>query len=72
MSDIMEYIDRALGAPLQSVHEIFPVVTMTGPRQSGKTTLCRHLYPDLPYINFENVQNGLLFNDNPVGRGNNR
>lgn len=63
----MEYINRALGASLQDVHEIFPVVTMTGPRQSGKTTLCRHLYPDMPYINFENVQTGLLFNENPVG-----
>ena len=63
----MEYINRALGTTLQVTHEIFPVVTLTGPRQSGKTTLCRHLYPDMPYINFENVQTGLLFNDNPVG-----
>lgn len=63
----MEYINRALGTTLQVTHEIFPVVTLTGPRQSGKTTLCRHLYPDMPYINFENVQTGHLFNDNPVG-----
>lgn len=67
MSFLMEYINRALGTTLQVTHEIFPVVTLTGPRQSGKTTLCRHLYPDMPYINFENVQTGLLFNDNPVG-----
>ena len=63
----MEYINRALGVTIQVTHEIFPVVTLTGPRQSGKTTLCRYLYPDMPYINFENVQTGLLFNDNPVG-----
>lgn len=63
----MEYIERALGKTLQAIHAIFPVVTLTGPRQSGKTTLCRHLYPDMPYINFENVQTGLLFNDNPAG-----
>ena len=67
MSFLMEYINRPLGTALQVTHEIFPVVTLTGPRQSGKTTLCRHLYPDMPYINFENVQTGLLFNDNPVG-----
>ena len=60
-------IVRALGMTMQVTHEFFPVVTLTGPRQSGKTTLCRHLYPDMPYINFENVQTGLLFNDNPVG-----
>jgi predicted AAA+ superfamily ATPase len=26
----------------------------TGPRQSGKTTLCQHLFPDLPYVSLEN------------------
>ncbi|MBW2655659.1 MAG: AAA family ATPase [Deltaproteobacteria bacterium] len=28
----------------------YPVVTITGPRQSGKTTLCRMLFQDKPYI----------------------
>ncbi len=31
----------------------WPVVTVTGPRQSGKTTLCRASFPDLPYANLE-------------------
>ena len=31
-----------------------PVLTMTGPRQSGKTTLARGLFPDLPYVSLEN------------------
>ena len=30
-----------------------PVVTVTGPRQSGKTTLCRMAFPDKPYANLE-------------------
>jgi uncharacterized protein len=30
-----------------------PVVTVTGPRQSGKTTLCRATFPDKPYANLE-------------------
>ena len=30
-----------------------PVVTVTGPRQSGKTTLVRHLFPDKPYASLE-------------------
>jgi predicted AAA+ superfamily ATPase len=30
-----------------------PVVTVTGPRQSGKTTLCRMAFPDRPYVNLE-------------------
>ena len=31
----------------------YPVVTLTGPRQSGKTTLCRAAFPEKPYINLE-------------------
>ncbi len=31
----------------------FPVVTVTGPRQSGKTTLVRSLLPDRPYVSLE-------------------
>ena len=31
----------------------FPVVTVTGPRQSGKTTLVRTLLPDRPYVTLE-------------------
>ena len=32
----------------------FPVVTVTGPRQSGKTTLIRTMFPDMPYYSLEN------------------
>ncbi len=31
----------------------YPVVTVTGPRQSGKTTLCRNTFPDKVYVNLE-------------------
>jgi predicted AAA+ superfamily ATPase len=31
----------------------FPVVTVTGPRQSGKTTLVRELLPNMPYVTLE-------------------
>ena len=33
--------------------DYLPVVTLTGPRQSGKTTLCRKLFGELPYVNLE-------------------
>lgn len=32
----------------------FPVVALTGPRQSGKTTLARAAFPDKPYVSLEN------------------
>ena len=33
----------------------FPVITLTGPRQSGKSTLLRHLFSGLPYFSMENL-----------------
>lgn len=36
---------------LRAAHS--PVVTVTGPRQSGKTTLCRQAFGELPYANLE-------------------
>lgn len=38
---------------LQARAQQMPVVTVTGPRQSGKTTLCRLAFPDKPYANLE-------------------
>ena len=32
----------------------FKSITLTGPRQSGKTTLARQTFPDLPYVSLEN------------------
>ncbi len=33
----------------------FPVVTITGPRQSGKTTLVKQTYPDMDYVSLEEL-----------------
>lgn len=33
----------------------YPIVTVTGPRQSGKTTLCRALFPEKKYVSFEQI-----------------
>lgn len=46
-------IHRDLSPLLLKSATRYPVVTVTGPRQSGKTTLCRHLFPDKPYISLE-------------------
>lgn len=37
---------------LQSAME-YPVLTITGPRQAGKTTLARMTFPDKPYVSLE-------------------
>lgn len=47
-------INRILAASILDLSRFFPVIYVGGPRQSGKTTLLRHLYPHLPYSNLEN------------------
>lgn len=46
-------IERDLTPRLLAAAAAFPAVTLTGPRQSGKSTLCRAVFPDHPYSNLE-------------------
>jgi predicted AAA+ superfamily ATPase len=46
-------IDRTIEPVLKDLTSKYPVVTLTGPRQSGKTTLCRKVFPDMAYANLE-------------------
>lgn len=44
---------RTIETSLKELMKKYPVVTVNGPRQSGKTTLCRMVFPDKPYVNLE-------------------
>lgn len=46
-------IEREITPHLKALFRQYPFVTVTGPRQSGKTTLCRAAFPDLEYANLE-------------------
>lgn len=39
----------------EEIEKIYPVITITGPRQSGKTTLVKDLYKNKPYVNLERL-----------------
>jgi len=46
-------IERELAPRLRRAAQQLPAVTLTGPRQSGKSTLCRLVFPDQPYASLE-------------------
>lgn len=49
------YIYRTLSAEILECQRYYQVITITGPRQVGKTTLCRNLFPDYSYYNLEDI-----------------
>lgn len=48
---------RLLTSHIQMLAGKYPVVTLLGPRQSGKTTLIRAAFPEKPYVNMEDAEN---------------
>jgi len=46
-------VPRVLESRLLAIAETMPAVAVTGPRQSGKTTLCRAAFPDHEYVSLE-------------------
>lgn len=51
---------RALSIHIQELAKKYPVVTVLGPRQSGKTTLVKAVFKDKPYVNMEDAQSRSL------------
>jgi hypothetical protein len=60
-------IQRALGPTLLQRASMYPVLTLTGPRQSGKTTLCRMLFPEKPYLSLEALDTRSFAASDPRG-----
>lgn len=50
------YIQRKIEGIIRRLENDYPVLTVIGPRQSGKTSLVRHLYPDHAYVNLEDAR----------------
>lgn len=61
------YIHRAMSEAIVEASRYFPVVTLTGPRQSGKSTLLRHLFPSVPYMQMENPDTRYEAKNDPRG-----
>lgn len=63
----MPLINRTVETVLQNLAGTYPVVTITGPRQSGKTTLCRKVFAHKPYANLESPDVRQFALDDPRG-----
>ncbi len=50
---------------LKLLSKKYPVITLLGPRQAGKTTLVRYAFPEKPYVNLEDADNRALANEDP-------
>lgn len=62
-----QFIPRVLEARLLAAAAEAPAVAVTGPRQSGKTTLCRAAFPDLEYVTLEPLDVREFATEDPRG-----
>jgi len=60
-------IDRRLSGHLHKMLKKFPVVSLTGPRQSGKTTLLKNEFTDYKYFNLERIDQRELIKSDIIG-----
>src|SRR5690242_19947070 len=60
-------ISRKAESRLLEIGKYFPVVSLNGPRQSGKTTLIKKTFPQLPYVSMEDPDNRLFAENDARG-----
>lgn len=64
-------IKRKISEKVLQLAKQYPVVTITGPRQSGKTTLCKQLFGDRDYVSLEDLDEREFARKDPRGFLNN-
>jgi predicted AAA+ superfamily ATPase len=60
-------VPRSASVTIQELTRGYPVIAVTGPRQSGKTTLVRATFPDHPYVSLENPAQREFAETDPAG-----
>ena len=60
-------IQRTLQQKIRKASHNYPVLTITGPRQSGKTTLARATFADYKYISLEDLEVRAFALEDPRG-----
>lgn len=59
-------IKRKIVSEINRLKKGFPVLAVTGPRQSGKTTLLKEMFPDYEYFNLENPEILMTLENDPA------
>ena len=60
-------IDRKIVSHLKKMLKKFPVVSLTGPRQSGKTTILKSAFSEYKYFNLERIDIREMVSADPLG-----
>lgn len=60
-------LDRRLAGSIQEHLGKYPILALTGPRQSGKTTLLKQIVPDYQYVSLEDPNSREYAIEDPVG-----
>jgi len=58
-------VHRSIVDHLQELSRYFPIVSLTGPRQAGKTTLLKHLFTGYRYVSLEDPDQRLRATEDP-------
>ena len=64
---LKDYIPRKLEHNIARLTKKFPIITILGPRQSGKTTLLQQKFPDYNYITLESPDTRAAVLNDPRG-----
>lgn len=60
------FIKRKIESTILEAAKYFPVITVTGPRQSGKTTMLKQIFPHLHYYSLEDLDTRSFAMEDPV------
>ena len=60
-------INRTITAKVLEASKKMPVITITGPRQSGKSTLVKKIFPEHNYVNLEDIEKRNFAKEDPKG-----
>lgn len=61
----MNYLTRKIEKKIKELSKTYPVIVISGPRQSGKSTLVKHVFPEHDYINLERIDDREFADNDP-------